>query len=200
MFTEGGSGWTTETQTAKLTAQTPNLAAKLGAAVAISGTTIVAGAPGADVGSNALQGAAYVFIEPGGSWSTENEQVELTASDGAASDALGSSIGMSGSTIAAGAPTATVNGDADQGAAYVFVQKGSTTTSVSCSPNPVQSGKATTCTASVGDESANPSQPSGTVSFSTSGTGTFSNNAACTPDRRAQGERVDLLGHLHRDR
>ena len=156
VYTEGGSGWTSETQTAKLTAQTPNIAAKLGAAVAISGTTIVAGAPGANVGSNALQGAVYVFIEPGSSWSTENEQAELTASDGAANDALGSSIGMSGSTIAAGAPTGDRNGDTDQGAAYVFVQQGSTTTSVSCSPNPVQSGKATTCTATVGDESGQP--------------------------------------------
>ncbi len=180
VFTEPGSAWTSENQTAKLAASNPNVDGLLGTSVAISGTTIVAGAPGATVGNNSLQGAAYVFIEPGAAWATETDQAELTATDGAADDTLGRSIAISGSTIAAGAPTATANGDTDQGAVYVFVQQGSTSTSVSCSPNPVASGSATSCTATVYDDSGDPSPPSGTVSFSTSGAGSFSNSGACS--------------------
>jgi hypothetical protein len=104
VFTEPGSSWGSENQTAKLTASNPAVYALLGDSVAVSGTEIVAGAPGATVGSNTGQGAAYVFIEPGSSWSTETQQAELTASDGAAGDSLGDSIALSGSTIAAGAP------------------------------------------------------------------------------------------------
>jgi trimeric autotransporter adhesin len=176
VFTEPGSSWGSENQTAKLTASNPAQFAVLGDSVAVSGTEIVAGAPGV----SGSQGAAYVFIEPGTSWATETQQAELTASDGAGGDSLGDSIALSGSTIAAGAPLATANGNTDQGATYVFLQQGSTTTSVSCSPNPVQSGKATTCQAQVDDTSGDPSPPGGTVSFSTSGTGNFSSNAACS--------------------
>ncbi|MGO9649291.1 MAG: FG-GAP repeat protein [Terriglobales bacterium] len=46
---------------------------------------------------------------------------ELTASDGAAGDEFGFSVGVSGSTIAVGAALATVGVNAEQGAAYVFV-------------------------------------------------------------------------------
>jgi hypothetical protein len=176
VFTEPGSSWGSENQTAKLTASNPAELAVLGDSVAVSGTEIVAGAPGV----SGSQGAAYVFIEPGTSWATETQQAELTASDGAGGDSLGDSIALSGSTIAAGAPLATASGNTDQGATYVFLQQGSTTTSVSCSPNPVQSGKATTCQAQVDDTSGDPSPPGGTVSFSTSGTGNFSTDAACS--------------------
>jgi trimeric autotransporter adhesin len=176
VFTEPGSSWGSETQTAKLTASNPAQLAVLGESVAVSGTEIVAGAPGV----SGSQGAAYVFIEPGTSWTTETQQAELTASDGAGGDSLGDSIALSGSTIAAGAPVATASGNTDQGATYVFLQQGSTTTSVSCSPNPVQSGNATTCQAQVDDTSGDPSPPGGTVSFSTSGAGNFSSNAACS--------------------
>jgi hypothetical protein len=45
---------------------------------------------------------------------------KLTASNGAAGDSFGWSVGVSGNTVVVGAPNATVNGVRDQGAAYVF--------------------------------------------------------------------------------
>jgi hypothetical protein len=59
----------------------------------------------AKVGSNNHQGAAYVFVKPGGGWSSGTQTAKLTASDGAAGDALGASVGVSsdGSTVVAGA-------------------------------------------------------------------------------------------------
>ena len=76
----------------------------------------VAGAPFRTVGGNAGQGAIYVFGHSGELFT----QDELTASDGAAGDYLGSGVGISGDTIVAGAPNCDVGGNADQGAAYVF--------------------------------------------------------------------------------
>jgi phospholipase C len=55
-----------------------------------------------------------------------------------------------------------------------------TTTSVDCSPSPVTVNSPTTCTATVTDtDIAFSSNPTGTVSFSSSGIGTFSGTASC---------------------
>jgi len=97
------------------------LVIQLGSSIAISGETIVAGAPGHKVANNDQQGAAYVFAKPSGMVSVETQSAELTASDGGASDQLGSSIAISGGTVVAGAPSHLV-GRSRQGAAYVFVQ------------------------------------------------------------------------------
>ena len=87
--------------------------------MAVSGDKIVVGAS-ADGRHNAA-GAAYVFVKPAGGWASETEAAKLTASDGAAST-LGNSVAVSGDTVVAGAPSATVNGNIEQGAAYVFVK------------------------------------------------------------------------------
>jgi hypothetical protein len=83
----------------------------------------VAGAPYATVGANILQGAVYVFGEPGRGWaSTSTFTAKLTASDGAARDQLGSSVAISvdGRTVVAGALRATVGANPHPGAVYVF--------------------------------------------------------------------------------
>ena len=54
------------------------------------------------------------------------QQAELTASDGAASDSFGSSVAVNGSTAVVGAPGHTVGSNLGQGAAYIFVKKGTT--------------------------------------------------------------------------
>ncbi len=54
----------------------------------MSGDTVVVGASGDDVGANANQGSAYVFVKPGAGWASGNETAKLTASDGAAGDAF----------------------------------------------------------------------------------------------------------------
>ncbi|MFZ1927465.1 MAG: FG-GAP repeat protein [Solirubrobacteraceae bacterium] len=61
VYTEPSGGWTNMTQTAELTASDPGTRDSLGTSVAVSGSTIVAGAQLHAVGSNLRQGAAYVF-------------------------------------------------------------------------------------------------------------------------------------------
>jgi hypothetical protein len=62
-------------------------------------------------------GAKYpVIVDP------VMQLAELTASDGVNGDALGISVAIDGNTIVVGAPGATINHSAGQGAAYVFVK------------------------------------------------------------------------------
>jgi hypothetical protein len=87
-------------QQAELTASDGKAGDSFGDSVALSGSTAVVGAKLHTVGSNYTQGAAYVFVEGGGTWS---QQAELTASDGAAGDLFGSSVAHSGGKQGVGA-------------------------------------------------------------------------------------------------
>ncbi len=108
-------------QAAKLTASNGATADALGASVAIDGDTIVAGAIGKTIGRNAGQGALYVFGKPASGWANATQVAELTVSDGAAQDTLGS-VAISGDTVVAGVPGRTVGTHLSQGAVYVFVK------------------------------------------------------------------------------
>lgn len=90
-------------QLAELAASDGVAGDQLGISVAISGSTIVAGAENATVGSNAAQGAAYVFVKGSGGWANMTETAKLTASDGQASDGFGGAVGIAGNTIVVGA-------------------------------------------------------------------------------------------------
>jgi hypothetical protein len=100
-----------------------------GAAVAISGETLVIGAPGEDGpepadDSREDSGAAYVFVREGGGWV---EQDQVAADNPGEGDAFGHAVAISGDTLVIGAP---FEGSAsspvpDAGAAYVFVRDGS---------------------------------------------------------------------------
>ncbi len=92
-----------------------------GRSLALSGTTAVVGAWQATVSGKSGAGAAYVFLRSGTTWA---EQAKLVASDGAADDAFGYSIALSGNTAVVGAVAATVGGKSAAGAAYVFVRSG----------------------------------------------------------------------------
>ena len=126
VFTQPAGDWTTATQDVELTASGgAGNGDGIGWSVAVDGDTVAAGAPYADVNGNAVQGAAYVFEKPGGGWAdANNETVELSAADGASSDALGWSVSVSGSSVAAGAPYATVDGNTEQGTVYLFTESG----------------------------------------------------------------------------
>ena len=90
-----------------------------GGSVAVSGDTAVIGAPGDDdLGSNA--GAAYVFTRNGTGWV---QQAKLFANDGAAFDAFGVSVAVSGDTAVIGA-TGHDDLGSHSGSAYVFVRNG----------------------------------------------------------------------------
>ena len=120
IFTRSGTIWTEQ---AHLFAPDGAANDRFGASVAISGTTVIVGAYQADIGANADQGAAYVFVkaQTGSSWT---QQAKLTASDGAASDVFGTSVAINGSNVIVGAYLDNVGANQDQGSAYVFVRGG----------------------------------------------------------------------------
>jgi hypothetical protein len=122
VFTQPGGGWSqAHTEQAKLLASDASNGDQVGASVAISGSTIVAGAP---MGNGPVYGGAvYMFAPPAGGWiGVVNELAKLTASDGASGDGLGTSVAIAGAMVVAGAPYAAVGPQAKQGAAYVFAQ------------------------------------------------------------------------------
>jgi len=119
VFARSGTTWS---QQAKVTASDGTSYDWLGSSVDLSGTTLVAGAFGAP-GVTASPGAAYVYVRSGTSWP---QQAKLTANDGANTDQLGRSVSIAGNTVVAGAPTADISANADQGAAYAFVRSGTT--------------------------------------------------------------------------
>ena len=124
VFVEPGGGWVSGTETAKLTASDGAWFDRLGYSVAVSGDTVVVGAPRDNVAPFTDQGSAYVFVEPGGGWASGTETAKLTASDGGPIDLFGSSVGVSGDTVVVGAPRDNVAPNADEGSAYVFVEPG----------------------------------------------------------------------------
>src|ERR1051326_1340287 len=109
-------------QTAELASSDGAANDEFGWSVGISGNTIVVGAPFHTVASHSQQGAAYVFVMPDSGWGNMTETAELVSSDGAANDFFGSSVAINGNTIVVGAGGATVNGNAHQGAGYIYVQ------------------------------------------------------------------------------
>lgn len=120
VFTESGGTWQ---QTQKLTASDGAVDNQFGWAVALNDPMILVGAVFATVAGNQNQGAAYVFTESGGIW---QQAQKLTSNDGAANDFFGDSIALDGTTAVIGAQGATVNANAQQGAAYVFSESGGT--------------------------------------------------------------------------
>jgi hypothetical protein len=121
VFVQPAGGWKTMTQTAKLTSSDGAAGDTFGNSVSVSGTIVMVGAPGADLGNNASQGAGYVFVKPGSGWkNTSTPFAKLIASDGRSLDILGNSVSVSGATGVAGAPFATIGGNVAQGAAYVY--------------------------------------------------------------------------------
>ena len=93
---------------------------RFGAAVAISGNTIVVGAPDED-GTAGNSGAAFVFTRGGTVWS---QQATLKAQSPGAADAFGISVSIWGDSLVAGAPLEDGGGKTDSGAAFVFVRAG----------------------------------------------------------------------------
>ncbi len=122
VFTEPVGGWAgTLNENAKLLASDGAAGDHFGNSVAVSGSTVVAGAWADDDNGN-QSGSAYVFTEPVGGWAgTLNENAKLLASDSAAEDYFGNSVAVSGSTVVVGA-----FGDDDyvpnSGSAYKFAE------------------------------------------------------------------------------
>jgi hypothetical protein len=118
VFVKPASGWKDMTETAKLTASDGQDQDMLGTAVAISGNTVVAGAPAnPDV---QVHGKAYVFVKPLSGWTNRTQTAKLTTSNGTNNDFFGNSISIGGNTVVVGAPQRQPANAG--GAAYVFVK------------------------------------------------------------------------------
>jgi len=136
VFVRSGTVWS---QQAYLKASNAGAGDFFGDAVAVSGETVVVGAPG-EAGSGrgvnpppndfaAYAGAAYCFVRSGTNWS---QQAYLKASNAGAGDEFGTSVALSVDTLVVGADREAGNGaglnptDNDvatnAGAAYVFVR------------------------------------------------------------------------------
>jgi uncharacterized protein (DUF2345 family) len=84
-----------------------------GASVSLSGSTMLAGAYGA----NSYRGAAYVFRHIAGQW---NQVQKLTASDAAPGNVFGYYAAVTMRTALVGAYPAKVGGNPQQGAVYFY--------------------------------------------------------------------------------
>ena len=92
-----------------------------GYSVALDGDTALVGAAGQTVNGHLWEGAAYVFVRSGTSWS---QQAELSDPNAAEQDVFGRSVARSGDTALIGAEGTRVNGLNYVGSAYIFVRSG----------------------------------------------------------------------------
>lgn len=122
VFVREGGVWT---QSAKLTAADAAANDQFGWTVAVSGETIMVGAPRANHLAGVDAGAAYVFVSDGAVWT---QQAKLTASDAAANDQFGNWVEIDGDTAVIGSSLDDHAGGTDGGSAYVFVRTGTSWT------------------------------------------------------------------------
>lgn len=120
VFTAPASGWAHARQTAMLKAPRGQSEEEFGRSVAISGNTIVVGAPFREIAGHSGQGEAYVFVKPVSGWKGAIPTATLTARAGAAHEYFGESVAISGNTVFVGAPGRKVGKHPAQGAVYAF--------------------------------------------------------------------------------
>lgn len=134
VFVRNGTTWTQQAYLKGSAVEGNRTASAFGFSVAIEGDTVAVGSPNTDGGGAANNGAVYVFVRDGVSWS---QQAMILASNPGTSDHLGWSMAISGGTIIAGAeredsittgvnttPNDASGTEFDAGAAYVFVRTG----------------------------------------------------------------------------
>jgi len=93
----------------------------LGYSVCTFGNTVLTGAPLDTIGNNASQGAVFAYLKPPSGWANSSTpNLSVTGSDSTTGDNFGYVVALSGTTAVIGVPFHAVNGNAMQGAAYVF--------------------------------------------------------------------------------
>jgi hypothetical protein len=118
IFNKPGGVWSgTVNQSGALT-PSDSVDDELGWSLALSGSTLVAGAPYAGA-SSSYTGGGYVFDESGSTWSSAHQNAVVPGPDGTQA---GYSVATDGSTIVLGAPFE----GSSIGAVYVFSKTGST--------------------------------------------------------------------------
>lgn len=120
VFKRNGSTWN---QQVKLSAADGGASDNFGVSVAIYGNTLVSGCYRKDIGSNADQGAAYVFVGQNNVWI---EQAKLWSNNGQAQDNFGFSVSLYQDKIAVGIPGGDYSALLNPGIAQVYKRVGST--------------------------------------------------------------------------
>jgi FG-GAP repeat/LytTr DNA-binding domain len=118
VFFRSGVNWT---QQAKIIATGGSTNDFFGNSVSISGSYIVAGSRGDDVGANTNEGSAYFFVRSGVSWA---QQDQVVAPLGAANDQFGYSVSISGDYAVVGAPYDDIAPNSDNGTIHIFLRSG----------------------------------------------------------------------------
>src|ERR1051326_4037136 len=113
VFVKPPSGWADMTETAQLTASDGEAGDSLGASLAISGDTLVAGAR-----FNRAPATEYLFVKPPTGWANTTEMAHLTQSDGTNVDGFGVAAAIDGNSVVVGAQSF----NSGHGAAYIFVE------------------------------------------------------------------------------
>ncbi len=116
VFVHDGNKWVEQS---KLTADDAAAGDNFGTSVAVSGKTIIVGAPLADAKGKKDTGAAYVFVRDGNSW---KQSEKLVSSDAKKSDQFGLSVATNGNITLVGAMFRN-EGAAGSGAAYLFTHE-----------------------------------------------------------------------------
>jgi hypothetical protein len=125
VFVREGTAWR---QAAYLKADTPTKDSHFGAAVAVSGDTVVVGEPRSAVGG---VGAVHVFERSAGTW---RESVRLEAAHPGEGDGFGEALALDGDLLAIGAPgedsaargiggDPSSDGAPESGAVYIFTRQ-----------------------------------------------------------------------------
>ncbi|KAG5183905.1 hypothetical protein JKP88DRAFT_181536, partial [Tribonema minus] len=118
----------TWTLTATINNPDPAASDSFGNAVAVNGIYAVIGCNSKDPAGKSAAGSTYLYKRNSTTGVWENK-IEWTASDGAASDQFGASVGVSGTHVLSGAYRKAVNGVSPAGGAYVYELPSTTTIS-----------------------------------------------------------------------
>jgi hypothetical protein len=118
IFVRPFGGWTTMTETAKLTAFERANDDQFGNSVAISGDVAIVGAFQDDQ-SGMNEGSAYIFVKPDSGWITMTETGKLIASDAADDDQFGGRVSIHDDVAVVGAIFDDLSGT-NEGSAYIF--------------------------------------------------------------------------------
>ncbi|MBO0858943.1 MAG: PxKF domain-containing protein [Chloracidobacterium sp.] len=118
VFARSGGVWS---QQQKLEASDASVIDEFGVSVAISGDTVVVGAPFDDGAAGVDQGSAYVFSRSGGVWG-QRQKLESPAPE--EEGKFGISVAISAETVVIGSSGADGAAGLNQGSAYVFARSG----------------------------------------------------------------------------
>ena len=118
VYTKPAGGWASVSDPIKLTPTDGSDGDMFGASVAVSGDTVVVGAPGN--GAHVLSGAVYVFEKPASGWESTSGAAKLTPETSELRDRFGINVAVEGEKVVVGGK----NYDGYRGSndAYVFTR------------------------------------------------------------------------------